>query len=113
MSAMPTTTPVLSTPGASNDQSDDVSTGSVVRSQHAYSYNTRSSSPLSVSIFLDPSQAPLPKSYEELRSEVCRLRMTIDLMEKEILRAKKAAKDAAREARIQEEIQTRMFTGES
>jgi hypothetical protein len=39
--------------------------------------------------------------------------MTIDLMEKEILRAKKAAKDAAREARIQEEIQTRMFTGES
>ena len=42
-----------------------------------------SSPMLSISIALDPSQAPQPQSIEELLSENCRLRMTLDLVEKE------------------------------
>jgi hypothetical protein len=42
-----------------------------------------SSPALSISIALDPSQAPQPQSVEELLLENCWLQMTLDLVEKE------------------------------
>lgn len=43
---------------------------------------------MSISIALDRSRAPLPLSKEELSAEISRLRMTCQLLEKEIARAR-------------------------
>lgn len=55
----------------------------------------RDSSPaMSISIALDPSYAPLPTSCEELQTEVCQLRMTLDLMARENLKMEPRSKQA-------------------
>jgi len=143
-----------------------------------------SSLAISISVALDPSGAPIPESYDEIKTELCRLRMENGLMKKVIAKAnsetkvsnahctimmhaalasktklenqkckthrsvktnaclishpmlvekhkadlelkalraseaakveaQKATKEALREVRIQEEIRTRIFTGES
>ena len=54
---------------------------------HVSSLRAASSSPLPVSVALGMNRAPIPTTTEELRSEVCRLRMTMALLEKEIAQA--------------------------
>lgn len=92
------TLPASATPLATGASSDAVSLGPELEtaSQSAASrYFTRSqkhSSPaVSVSVALDRSQAPIPSSVEEMGSEINRLRMTVNLMEKELLQAKAEA----------------------
>jgi len=43
---------------------------------------------ISVSIALDPTQAPQPQSVQELLGENCRLKMMLDLMAMEVTKAK-------------------------
>ena len=55
-------------------------------------WSQKHSSPtVSVSVALDRSQAPIPSSVEEMGSKINRLRMTVNLMEKKLLRAKAEA----------------------
>jgi len=153
-------------------------------SQKANMHSQPSLLAVSISIALDPSGAPIPESYDEIKTELCRLQMENGLMKKVIAKAnsetkasnahctimthaasasktelenqkrkthrsvktnahlishpmliekhkadlelkalraseaakveaQKATKEALREVRIQEEIRTRIFTGES
>jgi hypothetical protein len=50
---------------------------------------------VSVSIALDPTQAPIPESYEELRSEVAKLRMTVGFMSRDIQQSRAEANASA------------------
>jgi hypothetical protein len=43
---------------------------------------------ISVSIALDPTQAPQPQSVQELLGENCQLKMMLDLMAMEVAKAK-------------------------
>jgi len=49
---------------------------------------SESSSPVSIALAFDPMKAPLPETNEEIRSEIRRTRMMIDLMEKEMVRVR-------------------------
>jgi hypothetical protein len=58
------------------------------RSQASQNASKQSSLAVSISIALDPSRAPIPESYDELRTEVCRLRMENCLIKKEMSKSK-------------------------
>jgi hypothetical protein len=87
-----------------HELSDDISIDSDSDSQESestsHSFFTRSqrySSPaVPISVALDPFRAPLP-SVEEMNSQINRLRMTVDLMQKELIRV--TAQFAASKAR--------------
>jgi hypothetical protein len=106
-STMPSAPPMSSTPATTSvpigphsalyKPSDDFSVDPETLSQSNLSqsassrYFTRSqkhSSPaVSVSVALDQSRTLMPSSVEEMGSEIVRLRMTLNLMEKELLQA--------------------------
>jgi hypothetical protein len=93
--------PALSaTINVSSEPSDDISIDLDTLSRPPSGYFTRSqrasSSPLSVSIALHYSRAPIPSSSEEKDSEINRLRMKVELIERELVlaRASNNASDA-------------------
>jgi hypothetical protein len=95
---------LMSLPCAPTLLSDDVVTtlvfGTCVKHMHNYSTHSQgshkvhsnSSQAVSISIILDPSYAPIPKSNAELRTMVHRLQMENCLTKKEIIKARAETK---------------------
>ena len=85
---------ISGTINASPEPSDDVSIESDAplsrpsSSCHFTRSQKASSSAVSVSVALDHTRAPIPSSTEEMGSEISRLRMIVDLMQKELVQAK-------------------------
>ena len=98
LSPAPATLLTSATPPAMGAPSDAMFHGLELESasqsvaSHYFMWSQKHSSPaVSISIALDHSQAPIPSSVEEMGSEINRLRMMVNLMEKELVWVKAEA----------------------